>query len=189
MVVFLLDAETYVDCKSKVNMSPYASETVTYKALLSLLLCFSSVWLHYSLVFPMHGMFSFKYLGYFWQCLLQDYQINQVGRNLRRSLAQSPAQSKVRCQVRPGCWGLYLIWSWKSPRMEMAKCLWATSAKCLSLWWITLFILALKLLFLPNLHPIFHSPFKTHFKEIGFIFLINFLGIFLVLRLFFLFQI
>lgn len=62
MVAFHLQTETFIHCKSKVNMSPYASERVTCKFFLSVLYMLSPLWLNYSLIFSMHGLFFYNYL-------------------------------------------------------------------------------------------------------------------------------
>lgn len=55
----------------------------------------------------------------------------QSGRVLRRSVVQSPTQSSVSYQVRPGHLRLCPPGSWKPPRMEAAQALWATCS-CLT---------------------------------------------------------
>lgn len=49
------------------------------------------------------------------------------GRDLRRSLAQPPAPSRVKCVITAGCSGLHPVGAWKSQRMVTAKPLWATN--------------------------------------------------------------
>ena len=65
------------------------------------------------------------------QLPLQIHRIIQPGKDTRRSLAQPPAQSRVRNEIRPGCLELSPVRSW--------KCLWATCSKAwLSSWWKSL---------------------------------------------------
>lgn len=45
-------------------------------------------------------------------------RIIQAGKDLGRSLAQLPAQSRVCSEMRPCCWELYPIGSWKPPRVH-----------------------------------------------------------------------
>lgn len=50
-----------------------------------------------------------------------DLQNRKARRDLKRFLVQSPAQSWVKTEFRPGCSGLYAVKSWKLPRVETTQ--------------------------------------------------------------------
>lgn len=51
-------------------------------------------------------------------------RLMQIGRELRRPLMPSPAQSRANTKCRPGFSGLCPDRSWKPPRKELPQCLW-----------------------------------------------------------------
>lgn len=53
--------------------------------------------------------------------LVPPHGITQASRDPRRSLAQSPAQSRVSHEVKPSCSSLHPALSWKPP-MKICKC-------------------------------------------------------------------
>lgn len=60
-----------------------------------------------------------------------------MGRYLRELLVQPPVQNRVNYEVGPGCSGLFLVESWKPPRMETTQPLWGIcSNSWLSSCWI-----------------------------------------------------
>lgn len=61
-----------------------------------------------------------------------NHRLVQVGRWLRRSLIQPPAQSRANTKCRSGCLGLCPDRSCKTPRMELPQHLWEafSTANC-----------------------------------------------------------
>lgn len=48
----------------------------------------------------------------------------RFGKELRMSLVQAAAPSRISYEIRPGCSGLYTVWSWKSQKIDTAQPLW-----------------------------------------------------------------
>lgn len=124
-MAILLQIDTFIHCKSKVNMSAYASEWVTCKALLSLLYMPSPLWLNWP--FLCMECFLCKNLWVIFGSS-QDRSINHMERDLRWSLVQLSAQDY---ETKQGCSELFLVWSWKPLKVMTAKPSWAT---CCSAW-------------------------------------------------------
>lgn len=121
----------------------------------SLIIHAFSSWLNYSLIFPMHGLLVCNYL---WVIFgrSQDHRLNLTGRNLTRSVVQTPAQLRVSCENKPGCSELYLIWFWKFGRRAMAKPLWGSLFHCLATF------MTKKMFFIPSLKLFFVFPNYMH---------------------------
>lgn len=49
----------------------------------------------------------------------KDYRITWIGRDLRRSIVQPSAQSRVTCELRPGCSMICSVDSWQGPRLSL----------------------------------------------------------------------
>lgn len=73
--------------------------------------------------------FHFKQVGSYVIiiCIFHNHRLMQVGRQLRRSLIQPPAQRRANIS-RPGCPGLCPDRSCKTPRTEFPQCLWEASS-------------------------------------------------------------
>lgn len=49
----------------------------------------------------------------------QDHTITWIGRGLRKSVVQSSAQSRITCELRPGCSRICPVGSWQGPRLSL----------------------------------------------------------------------
>lgn len=63
--------------------------------------------------------------------LYLESQNNSGWRDIRTPFVQPSAQSRVSCEGRPACSGLYPVWPWVSPRTETKQPLWET---CSAVW-------------------------------------------------------
>lgn len=58
----------------------------------------------------------------------EDHRIIQIGRHLRRAVAQRPAERRATYEVRLGYLGLSPVGSWKPPMLETPQPFWAASS-------------------------------------------------------------